>query len=286
MNVRVVHRIDEMQSISEAIRLSGRSVGLVPTMGFFHKGHLELMRVARNLADQVVVSLFVNPTQFGENEDLEAYPRDLEKDLSGAESAGVDILFLPSAEEMYPDGFQTTVHVDRLTRGLCGPFRPGHFDGVATVVAKLFHIVKPHVAVFGQKDYQQLAVVSRLVQDLDMNIEIVGVPTVREPDGLAMSSRNLYLSPEEREAALSLNRGLDLAQRMAAAGERDAHKIRSAVEALIREAPFTRIEYVRLVHPDTLEELKAVDRKVLLAMAVYVGRARLIDNRVIRAASP
>jgi len=286
MKVRVVHRVDEMQSLAEQTRLSGQSVGLVPTMGFFHEGHLELMRVAGTLADRVVVSLFVNPTQFGENEDLAGYPRDLERDLAGAERAGVDVLFLPSVEEMYPEGFQTTVHVDRLTRGLCGPFRPGHFDGVATVVAKLFHIVKPHVAVFGQKDYQQLAVISRMVQDLDMDVEIVGAPTVREADGLAMSSRNRYLSPEEREAALCLSESLDLAQRLAGAGERDAGAIRSAVEAHIQRAPFTRIEYVRLCHPDTLEELETIEQEALLALAVFVGKARLIDNRVIRKATP
>ncbi len=286
MKVRVVHRVDEMQSLAEQMRLSGGSVGLVPTMGFFHEGHLELMRVAGTLADRVVASLFVNPTQFGANEDLAAYPRDLERDLAGAEDAGVDFLFLPPVEEMYPEGFQTTVHVDRLTRGLCGPFRPGHFDGVATVVAKLFHIVKPHVAVFGQKDYQQLAVISRMVQDLNMDIEIVGAPTVREADGLAMSSRNMYLSPEEREAALCLSESLDLAQRLANAGERDADAIRSAVETHIRKAPFTRIEYVRLCHPDTLEELEKLEQEALLALAVFVGKARLIDNRVIRNATP
>jgi pantoate--beta-alanine ligase len=281
MNVRVVHRVDEMQSLGEQTRLSGKTIGLVPTMGFFHEGHLELMRIARNLADRVVVSLFVNPTQFGENEDLAAYPRDLERDLAGAEAAGVDLLFLPSVEEMYPEGFQTAVHVDRLTRGLCGPFRPGHFDGVATVVAKLFHIVKPHVAVFGQKDYQQLAVISRMVQDLNMDVRIVGAPTVREPDGLAMSSRNLYLSPEERKAALCLSESLNLAQALVDAGERDGDTIRSAVETHIQRAPFTRIEYVTLCHPDTLEELKTIEQEALLALAVFVGRARLIDNRII-----
>jgi len=281
MNVRVVHRVDEMQSLGEQTRLSGEGIGLVPTMGFFHEGHLELMRIARNLADTVVVSLFVNPTQFGENEDLAAYPRDLERDLAGAEAAGVDLLFVPSVEEMYPEGFQTAVHVDRLTRGLCGPFRPGHFDGVATVVAKLFHIVKPHVAVFGQKDYQQLAVISRMVQDLNMDVRIVGAPTMREPDGLAMSSRNLYLSPEERKAALCLSESLNLAQELVDAGERDADTIRSAVETHIQRAPFTRIDYVTLCHPDTLEEVKTIEQEALLALAVFVGRARLIDNRII-----
>lgn len=286
MNVRVVQRIDEMQSLSEEVRLSGRSIGLVPTMGFFHEGHLELMRVAGTLADRVVVSLFVNPTQFGENEDLEAYPRDMERDLAGAEAAGVDLLFVPSVEEMYPDGFQTKVHVDRLTRRLCGHFRPGHFDGVTTVVAKLFHIVKPHVAVFGQKDYQQLVVISRMVQDLNMDIKIVGAPTVREPDGLAMSSRNMYLSSEERRSALCLSESLNLAQDLVNAGERDAEALRSAVEAHIQRAPFTRIEYVRLCHPDTLEEMETIQQEALLALAVYVGKARLIDNRVIRKAAP
>ncbi len=282
MNVHIVHRIDEMQSLSEQIRLSGRSIGLVPTMGFFHEGHLELMRVARNIADRVVVSLFVNPTQFGENEDLSAYPRDLEKDLSMADSVGVDHLFVPSAEDMYPEGFQTTVHVEQLTRHLCGPVRPGHFDGVATVVAKLFHIVKPNLAVFGQKDYQQLAVISRMVQDLNMDIKVVGVPTVREPDGLAMSSRNVYLSAEERKSALCLPESLEIAQEMLKAGERDADAIRSAVEERIQGAPFTRVDYVRLCDPTTLEGVETAERDVLLALAVFVGKARLIDNRVLR----
>lgn len=286
MNVNLVHRIDEMQSLSEQIRLSGRSIGLVPTMGFFHQGHLELMRVAKDIADRVVVSLFVNPTQFGQNEDLDAYPRDLERDLDLAGGVGVDHVFTPSAEDMYPKGFQTTVHVANLTRHLCGPNRPGHFDGVATVVAKLFHIVKPNVAVFGQKDYQQLTVISRMVQDLNMDINVVGVPTVREPDGLAMSSRNTYLSSEERATALCLHQSLDLAQDMVKAGERNADAVRSAVEAHIRHAAPTRIEYVSLCHPATLEELRGIEEQALLALAVFVGKTRLIDNRVLRCEAP
>ncbi len=285
MNVNLVHGVEEMQALSEEIRLSGRSIGLVPTMGFFHEGHLELMRVAKDLADRVVVSLFVNPTQFGENEDLEAYPRDMERDLYGADSVGVDTVFAPSVEEMYPEGFQTTVHVARLTEHLCGPFRPGHFDGVTTVVAKLFHIVEPHVAVFGQKDYQQLTVITRMVRDLDMDVRIVGVPTIREPDGLAMSSRNTYLSPEERRSALSLSQSLEMAQEMVVGGERNARAIRSAVETHIRQAPGTRIEYVSLCHPATLEELETIEKETLLALAVFVGKARLIDNRILKTES-
>ncbi len=286
MNVNLVHHIDEMQSLSEQIRLSGRSIGLVPTMGFFHEGHLELMRVAKNIADLVVVSLFVNPTQFGRNEDLDAYPRDLERDLALAGEVGVDHIFTPSAEDMYPEGFQTTVHVANLTRNLCGPNRPGHFDGVTTVVAKLFHIVKPNLAVFGQKDYQQLTVISRMVQDLNMDINVVGVPTVREPDGLAMSSRNTYLSSEERATALCLHQSLDLAQDMVNSGERNADAVKSAVEAHILRAAPTRIEYVSLCHPATLEELEGIEEETLLALAVFVGKTRLIDNRVLRCETP
>jgi len=286
MNVNIVQSVAGMQALSEQLRLSGRSIGLVPTMGFFHEGHLELMRVARRHADTVVVSLFVNPTQFGEGEDLEAYPRDMEGDLTKADAVGVDHVFLPSADEMYPKGFQTRVCVDRLTRFLCGPSRPGHFDGVTTVVAKLFHITRPHLAVFGQKDYQQLAAISRMVQDLSMDIQIIGVPTVREPDGLAMSSRNSYLTPKEREAALCLSASLGLAQDMIDAGERNAAVIRDAVEQRIRREPLARIDYVNLCDPVTLEDLDTLESEALLALAVNLGKARLIDNRVLECNSP
>ena len=277
-----IETVEEMQVLSESIRMAGHTVGLVPTMGFFHEGHLELMRVARRYSDTIVVSLFVNPTQFGEGEDLTAYPRDLDGDLAKARDVGVDCVFVPSAEDMYPEGYQTEVRVRHLTRHLCGLSRPGHFDGVTTVVAKLFHMVKPHLAVFGQKDYQQLAVISRMVRDLNMDIEIIGVPTVREPDGLAMSSRNSYLSVEERESALSLSRSLTLARDMMTQGERNAATLREAVEKEIQSRPFTRIDYVRLCDPNTLEELETIENEALLALAVQVGKARLIDNCILR----
>ena len=277
-----IETIEEMQVLSESIRMAGHTVGLVPTMGFFHEGHLELMRVARNYADTVVVSLFVNPAQFGEGEDLSAYPRDLDGDLAKAREVGVDCMFIPSAEDVYPEGCQTEVRVRRLTEHLCGLSRPGHFDGVTTVVAKLFHIVKPHLAVFGQKDYQQLAVISRMVRDLNMDIEIVGIPTVRDPDGLALSSRNSYLSLEERESALSLSRALALARDLVNRGERSAATLRKAVEKEIRSRPFTRIDYVSLCDPTTLEELVTIENEALLALAVRVGRARLIDNCILK----
>jgi len=280
--VQRIETVEEMQVLSESIRMAGHTVGLVPTMGFFHEGHLELMRVARRYSDTIVVSLFVNPTQFGEGEDLTAYPRDLDGDLAKARDVGVDCVFVPSAEDMYPEGYQTEVRVRHLTRHLCGLSRPGHFDGVTTVVAKLFHMVKPHLAVFGQKDYQQLAVISRMVRDLNMDIEIIGVPTVREPDGLAMSSRNSYLSVEERESALSLSRSLTLARDMMTQGERNAATLREAVEKEIQSRPFTRIDYVRLCDPNTLEELETIENEALLALAVQVGKARLIDNCILR----
>lgn len=282
MSIKVIDSVSEMQDMSEKIRLAGRTIALVPTMGFFHDGHLELMRAAHDFADIVVVSLFVNPTQFSEGEDLEAYPRDFDGDLAKAESTGVDYMFAPPAEDIYPEGYQTSVRVDDLTRHLCGSIRPGHFEGVTTIVAKLFNITKPHVAVFGQKDYQQLAVITRMVIDLNMDIRIVGIPTIRESEGLAMSSRNSYLTPDERKSALCLSRSLTLAQEMVAAGERNAAAVRAAVEELILRSPFTRIDYVQLCHPATLEDIQTIEGETLLALAVFVGKARLIDNRLLR----
>ncbi|MGD9321838.1 MAG: pantoate--beta-alanine ligase, partial [Desulfobacteraceae bacterium] len=230
--MKVIETIDAMQKQCEELRLSGKTIALVPTMGFFHEGHLELMRVGRRLADILVISIFVNPTQFGPSEDFQTYPRDMEGDLAGARDVGVDLVFAPPVQEMYPDEHQTKIVVERVTTHLCGLSRPGHFDGVTTVVAKLFNIARPHSAIFGEKDYQQLTAVKRMVRDLDMDIQIIGVPTVREPDGLAMSSRNNYLNPEERESALCLKKSLDLAREMFKQGEKDAQKIREAVEKL------------------------------------------------------
>ncbi|QJA06177.1 pantoate--beta-alanine ligase [Thermosulfurimonas marina] len=280
--MEVLSRVSEMQARAEALRREGRRIGFVPTMGYFHEGHLALMRRARELSDTVVVSVFVNPIQFGPQEDLSRYPRDLERDRRLAESVGVDILFVPSVEEMYPEGFQTYVEVTELSKPLCGARRPGHFRGVCTVVLKLFHIVKPQVAVFGEKDYQQLKVIQRMVRDLNLDIEIVPHPTVREPDGLAMSSRNTYLRPEERESALSLYRSLELARRRVAEGERRAEVLKKEIVEFIQAHPGTRIDYVEFRDPETLEEKTRVDGPTLLALAVFVGKARLIDNTILR----
>ncbi len=280
--MELVERVREMQERANGLRSAGKSIALVPTMGFLHEGHLELMRVGGRLADALVISIFVNPAQFGPSEDFEKYPRDTEGDLRKAREVGVDIVFMPPAGEIYPEDFQTEVRVKSLTRSLCGASRPGHFDGVATVVAKLFHIAKPHVAVFGQKDYQQLAVISRMVMDLNMDIRIVGAPTVREPDGIAMSSRNNYLSPEERTSALCLKESLDLAESMLKKGETSAAAVRKAVEALIRSRESTEIDYVSLCDPVTLEYTDTLGEETLLALAVRIGKTRLIDNRVLR----
>ena len=279
--MEVIETIVAMQKECEELRLSGKTIALVPTMGFFHEGHQELMRVGRRLADILAISIFVNPIQFGPSEDFQAYPRDMEGDLASARDVGVDLVFAPSVEEMYPDGYQTNIAVERVTKHLCGLSRPGHFDGVTTVVAKLFHIAKPHLAIFGEKDYQQLTVVKRMVKDLDMDIRIIGVPTVREPDGLAMSSRNKYLNPDERESALCLKKSLDLAREMFSQGKKDAQEMREAVEKLILSHPFTDIDYVNVCDPMTLEDVDRIEGEAIVALAVKVGKARLIDNCLI-----
>jgi pantoate--beta-alanine ligase len=280
--VKVIRSAEETQQTAEALRLSGKILALVPTMGFFHQGHLELMRVAKKHADVVLISIFVNPTQFGPKEDLDAYPRDLEGDLLKAENVGVDIAFVPSVPDMYPHGFQTRVSVEKATKHLCGISRPTHFDGVTTVVAKLFIIAKPHIAVFGQKDFQQLTVVTRMVQDLNMDVRIVGVPTVREPDGLAMSSRNTFLNAEERKSALCLKRSLDLARDLVARGEVRAEPLIRAVRDMILDYPFTEIDYVNLCNPVSMEDVETLEEEALLALAVRVGKTRLIDNCLLR----
>lgn len=281
MKPKVIETVSEMQALSEGWRQEGKRVALVPTMGAFHEAHLSLMREGRLLGDRLVVSIFVNPTQFGPGEDYEAYPRDLESDLKAIEGIGVDVVFHPSAAEMYPDGYSTYVEVEGLTETLCGASRPGHFRGVTTVVAKLFQAVRPHVAVFGEKDFQQLAVIRRMTRDLHFEIEIVGMPIVREADGLAMSSRNMYLSAEERQTALGLSRSLEVARRLVASGQRDAASIEKELRAFIEGAGPCRIDYVAVADPETMESKDIVDGPVLVALAVKVGRARLIDNTVI-----
>ena len=265
----------EMTAWSLAARARGERIAFVPTMGALHEGHVTLLREARKLGEKLVLSIFVNPTQFGPNEDLARYPRDLAGDLAKAAGPGTDVAYVPEARDVYPPGYQTTVEVRELARGLCGPFRPGHFAGVATVVCKLFNAVRPDVAVFGEKDYQQLAIVRRMVIDLDMGIEIVGVPTVREPDGLAMSSRNAYLSPAERARALSLSRALFAARDAAASGAVAAADIVAQTRAAL---DVDRIDYVELVDAETLRSTTDLSRPTVLAVAAFIGRTRLIDN--------
>lgn len=276
--MRVVHTIAEARAVRRA--LPG-TWGFVPTMGYLHEGHLSLVRRARAENDRVAVSIFVNPTQFGPHEDYARYPRDLERDLRLLEPLGVDLVFVPSVEEMYPPGFQTWVIVEEVSRPLEGASRPGHFRGVATVVAKLFNILQPDRAYFGQKDAQQTVVIRRMVQDLNIPVEIVICPTVREPDGLAMSSRNTYLNPEERRAAMVLFRALQAAKARYEAGERDAERLREAMREVIRAEPLARIDYVSVAHPETLQELERVEGPALLSLAVYIGTTRLIDNLML-----
>jgi pantoate--beta-alanine ligase len=280
--MEIIDTVERMQKESEKIRLVGRSIAFVPTMGFLHDGHLRLMTEGRRLADVLVISIFVNPTQFGPAEDYQEYPRDMEGDISKAREAGADVIFAPSVEEIYPVGFQTKVVVERVTQHLCGLSRTGHFEGVATVVAKLFNITKPHFAIFGQKDYQQLIVIRRMVKDLNMDIEVIGVPIVREPDGLAMSSRNKYLNPEERESAQCLKKSIDMARALTKEGERNANRIKSAIQGLILSYPFTNIEYISICNSLTLEDMDTVEGECLLALAVKVGKTRLIDNCLIK----
>ncbi len=279
--MRTIEKISEMQSWSEAQRCAGRRIAFVPTMGFLHNGHLSLVRYAREHGDRVVVSVFVNPTQFAPQEDFAAYPRDFDKDRELLEKEGVEILFCPAVQEMYPQGFQTHVEVSELSTFLCGALRSGHFQGVATVVSKLFNAVRPHVAIFGEKDYQQLQVIRRLVRDLNFDIEIAGHPIVREADGLAMSSRNAYLSLEERKAALCLFRSLNRAVSMVQTGEVTARVITDAVKAEIARESLAQLEYVKLCDTVTLAEIDRVQNRALLALAVRIGKTRLIDNTIL-----
>ena len=277
---RVVRSVAELRAACDEARARGLRVGLVPTMGALHAGHLALVNAARQTAQLVVTSIFVNPTQFGPGEDFTRYPRDLDGDVRKLATAGADLVFAPAPDAMYPPGDDTRVHVGALTAPLEGAHRPGHFDGVATVVAKLFAAVGPCVAVFGRKDYQQLLVVRRMARDLLTPVEIVGHPIVREPDGLALSSRNAYLSADERARALAIVRGLDTAARRFAAGERDARELRRVARASI-EAVATSIDYVEARDADTLAELAAVDTRAVLAVACRIGTTRLIDNVVL-----
>ncbi len=284
--MEIIEAIEEMKEISAQGRLAGKTIVLVPTMGFFHEGHLSLMREGRRRGDLLVISLFVNPTQFGPNEDFKNYPRDFERDRRMAEGVGTDILFAPEAGEMYPPDHQTFVRVEKVTQNLCGRSRPTHFQGVTTVVTMLFEIVMPHVAIFGEKDYQQLVTIKQMVRDLHMNVEVMGMPTVREADGLAMSSRNTHLLPEERKAALSLYRSLQKAKDLLQKGERDADRILQEMKGILQSEPLVKIDYAQICDARTLEDLNRVEGDVVVALAAYLGKTRLIDNLVFRNPSP
>ena len=276
--MKVASTIEQTRDIVSFWRKQGLSVGLVPTMGYLHEGHKSLIERAAKENDKVVVSVFVNPMQFGPNEDYESYPRDFDKDISSCEDAGVNLVFHPEPEEMYSDTFSSFVDTTGVTEGLCGKSRPIHFRGVCTVVCKLFNIVQPDKAYFGQKDAQQLAVIRRMVRDLNMNLEVIGCPIIREEDGLAKSSRNTYLSKDERKAALILSKAVKLGEDMAKAGEKDTDKIVSEMIKLIETEPMAKIDYVQAVDAVSVKPVKEMTAPVLVAMAVYIGKTRLIDN--------
>jgi pantoate--beta-alanine ligase len=279
--IDIINKVKEMQRFSDLKRKKGRSIAFVPTMGFLHEGHLSLMKKGREIADIVVASIFVNPAQFGPNEDLASYPRNIEGDLKQLKKEVVDIVFLPNEKEIYPYGFQTYVELINLPNHLCGLSRPVFFRGITSVVSKLFNIVKPHYAVFGNKDYQQLLVIKQMVKDLNFDIEIVGVPIVREKDGLAMSSRNSYLNPEQRIHALSLYRSLTRAGEILQTGEKISSKIIDEATAIIKSYPDTEIDYIKICDPETLCDMEIIDRPALMALAVKIGKTRLIDNIIL-----
>lgn len=279
--MKIYGEIDKVRAEVKAWKREGKTVGFVPTMGYLHEGHKSLIDAARRENDKVVVSIFVNPMQFGPNEDLASYPRDMEHDAKLCEDAGVDIIFHPEPEEMYDDGFCSYVDMNGLTTELCGKTRPIHFRGVQTVVLKLFHIVTPDRAYFGQKDAQQLAVIRRMVKDLNVDTKIIGCPIVREADGLAKSSRNTYLSPEERQAALVLSRSLKTGKALVDQGETDASVIRTAITEELEKEPLAKIDYVDVVDFDTITPVQKLTGSVLVAIAVYIGKTRLIDNFIV-----
>lgn len=282
--MNIIETVAEVLNQVKSWRREGLTVGLVPTMGYLHEGHQSLIERACKENDRVVVSVFVNPTQFGPTEDLESYPRDLNHDAKLCENVGADIVFHPTPEEMYPNGFCSFVDMDILTKELCGLSRPVHFRGVCTVVSKLFNIVQPDRAYFGEKDAQQLAVIKRMVMDLNMDIEIVGCPIIREADGLAKSSRNTYLSAEERKAALVLSQSILAGKQLAEQGEADAKKIVQKMTDIIKAEPLAKIDYVKIVDLMTMQQIEKIDRPFLAAIAVYIGKTRLIDNFMIQTA--
>ena len=279
--MQIVRTIAETRAAVAALRAGSKTIGLVPTMGALHEGHLSLMRAARSQCDAVVASIFVNPTQFGPSEDFASYPRTFDADCDLLRAENVDLLFAPAVDEMYPPGATTIVEVEQISDRLDGHSRPGHFRGVATVVAKLFHIVAPDKAFFGQKDAAQVAILRRMVRDLNFNLEIVVCPTVREPDGLALSSRNRYLSPDDRHRALVLSRALRHIEQRIAAGVFDSASLIDTGLEVLAEQPYARLDYLRIVHPDTLEDVSNVSKGALVAIAAWIGPARLIDNILI-----
>lgn len=280
--MEVIRGISRMREFVQEQKLSGKRIGLVPTMGYLHAGHLSLVREALKSCDVVVMSIFVNPLQFGVGEDFGDYPRDLTRDSELAEQAGVAAIFAPAVSEMYPSGgYYSYVDVEKITEGLCGRSRPGHFRGVTTVVTKLFNIVQPDVAVFGQKDAQQAVVIQRMVRDLNLPLQIVVAPIIREADGLALSSRNVYLNPAEREAALVLYRSLNQAEQLVTAGERNAKVLQETIEKQIKEEPLARIDYIEVVRAEDLQPSEVLQGRTLIALAVFFGKTRLIDNRIV-----
>ena len=276
--MKLIRSVKKMQATALALNRRGKKIAFVPTMGYLHEGHLSLMRLARRKGDVLVVSIFVNPAQFGPREDFSRYPRDLRRDLALCRRAGADVVFAPAVKSMYPEGYSAYVEETRLSRGLCGARRPGHFRGVATVVLKLFVIVQPDLAVFGLKDFQQSRVIRKMASDLNLPVTILAAPTVREKDGLAMSSRNTFLNPSERKEALCLRRALLQARRMARTGERDARRIRAAMKRIVEREPSARIDYLEIVDGEDLRPVRRIEPGAMAALAVFIGKTRLIDN--------
>lgn len=278
----IIKKIKEMQAYSDSVIAKGKIIGFVPTMGFLHEGHLSLIRAATKECDVVIASIFVNPTQFGPNEDLDKYPKDFGHDKSLLKKENVDVIFYPSVKDMYPEDQLTWINVNKITNKLCGISRPTHFHGVTTVVSKLFNIVKPHKAYFGQKDYQQSLIIEKIVEDLNFDIEVITFPIVREKDGLAMSSRNKYLNPEEKKSALILSKSLKFAKELIDNGEKDVKKIKNLIKEMIKKEKFTKIDYVEILNSDNLEKIDNIKGNIVIALAVFVGKTRLIDNILIK----
>lgn len=280
--MEIIVTASEMQKKAERLRLEGNAIGLVPTMGYLHDGHLSLIREAKKHSDVVVVSVFVNPTQFGPGEDFKDYPRDFDRDVKLAESAGCDIIFHPDVQEIYPENHKTFVEVEQITKVLCGASRPTHFRGVTTIVTKLFNIAKPHIAVFGQKDAQQVIVIKRMAEDLNFDLNIIIAPIMRESDGLAMSSRNIYLTPEHRKQAVVLYQSLMHAKKLIEQGERHADHVKEEIRSMIGQMPDAEIDYIEIVDTTNLNPLQHLQGEVLIALAVKIGKPRLIDNVIVR----